>query len=43
MRVLLGAATFATSISGVQRHAFNMARVLLNRPEIEQLHIVVAP
>lgn len=43
MKVLLAAATFATNLSGVQRHAFNVARCLLPRPEIEQLHIVVAP
>lgn len=43
MKVLLAAATFATNLSGVQRHAFNVARCLLTRPEIEQLHIVVAP
>ena len=43
MKVLLAAATFATNISGVQRHAFNVARCLLPQPEIEQLHIVVAP
>ena len=43
MKVLLAAATFATHISGVQRHAFNVARCLLPQPEIEQLHVVVAP
>jgi glycosyltransferase involved in cell wall biosynthesis len=43
MKLLLAAATFATKISGVQRHAFNMARCLLPQPEIEQLHVVVAP
>jgi glycosyltransferase involved in cell wall biosynthesis len=43
MRILLAAATFATNISGVQRHAFNVARCLLPHPEIEQLHLVVAP
>jgi glycosyltransferase involved in cell wall biosynthesis len=43
MKVLLAAATFATNISGVQRHAFNLARCLLPQSEIEQLHVVVAP
>lgn len=43
MRILVAAASFATSISGLQRHAFNMARCLLLRPEVSALHIVVAP
>jgi glycosyltransferase involved in cell wall biosynthesis len=43
MKILLAAATFATNISGVQRHAFNVVRCLLPQPEIEQLHLVVAP
>jgi glycosyltransferase involved in cell wall biosynthesis len=43
MKILLAAASFTTSISGVQRHAFNLARCLLLRPEIGQLHLVVAP
>lgn len=43
MKILLAAASFATSISGLQRHAFNVARCLLLRPEIRELHVVVAP
>lgn len=43
MKILLAAASFASNISGVQRHALNMARCLLLRPEISQLHFVVAP
>jgi glycosyltransferase involved in cell wall biosynthesis len=43
VKILLAAATFATNISGVQRHAFNVVRSLLPQPEIEQLHLVVAP
>lgn len=43
MRVLLAAASFAQSISGLQRHAFNVARCLLLRPDISALHVVVAP
>ncbi len=43
MKVLLAAASFATNISGIQRHAINLARCLLLRPEISALHLVVAP
>lgn len=43
MKVLLAAASSTASISGVQRHAFNLARCLLLRPEIRELHLVVAP
>jgi glycosyltransferase involved in cell wall biosynthesis len=43
MKILIAAASFATSISGLQRHAFNVARCLLSRPEISALHLVVAP
>jgi glycosyltransferase involved in cell wall biosynthesis len=43
MRILLSAASFSSSISGLQRHAFNVARCLRQRPEISSLHVVVAP
>jgi glycosyltransferase involved in cell wall biosynthesis len=43
MKVLLAAASFASSISGIQRHALNVARCLLLCPEITELHFVVAP
>lgn len=43
MKVLIAAASYATSISGIQRHAINVARCLLLRPEISALHFVVAP
>jgi glycosyltransferase involved in cell wall biosynthesis len=43
MKVLLSAASFSSGISGLQRHAFNAARCLLERPEISALHVVVAP
>jgi glycosyltransferase involved in cell wall biosynthesis len=43
MKVLLAAASFATNISGVQRHALSLARCLLLRPEVSALHLVVAP
>ncbi|SPE27764.1 Glycosyl transferase group 1 [Candidatus Sulfotelmatomonas gaucii] len=43
MKILIAAASFATSISGLQRHAFNLARCLLLRAEVSNLHLVVAP
>ncbi len=43
MRILVAAASFSTSISGVQRHALNLARCLLLRPEVSALHFVLAP
>ena len=43
MKVLIAAASFASSISGVQRHALNVARCLLLLPEISEVHLVVAP
>ena len=43
MKILFAAATFATNISGVQRHVFNVVRCLLPRPEITQVDIAVAP
>jgi glycosyltransferase involved in cell wall biosynthesis len=43
MKILLSAASFSSSISGLQRHAFNVAHCLLRQPEITALHVVVAP
>lgn len=43
IKVLIAAASWARNISGIQRHAFNLARCLLLRPEIAELHLVVAP
>jgi glycosyltransferase involved in cell wall biosynthesis len=43
MKVLIAAASFASSISGVQRHALNMVRCLLLQQEIAEIHFVVAP
>lgn len=43
MRVLVAAASFSSSISGIQRHAFNLVRCLLQRPEISAVELVVAP
>jgi len=43
VKILIAAASYASNISGLQRHAFNVARCLLLRPEIAELHVVVAP
>ena len=43
MKILIAAASFASNISGLQRHAFNVARCLLPQPDISELHLVVAP
>ncbi|HZP06368.1 MAG TPA: glycosyltransferase family 1 protein [Terracidiphilus sp.] len=43
MKILLAAASFSSSISGLQRHAFNLAHALLRQPEIASLHLAIAP
>ena len=43
MRILIAAAAFSAEMSGVQRHAFNMAQALLRREEIQAVYLVVAP
>lgn len=43
MKILIAAASFASNISGVQRHAFNVVRCLLSHPDISGLHLVIAP
>jgi glycosyltransferase involved in cell wall biosynthesis len=43
MRVLVAAASFSANISGLQRHAFNLAKCLLRAPEMKCVHFVVAP
>jgi glycosyltransferase involved in cell wall biosynthesis len=43
MKVMVTAASFSPEISGIQRHAFNMVRCLLRRPEISKVDLVVAP
>lgn len=43
MKILVAAASFASNISGIQRHALNLARCLLTRPEIRSICFVVAP
>ncbi len=43
MKILIAAASFSSQISGLQRHAFNVVRCLLQLPEISAVHLVVAP
>jgi glycosyltransferase involved in cell wall biosynthesis len=43
MKVLVAAVSYVATISGVQRHALNIARSLLCLPEISEVHFVVAP
>jgi glycosyltransferase involved in cell wall biosynthesis len=43
MRILLVAASVSTEMSGVQRHAFNMARCLLSHPSVSSITLVLAP
>lgn len=43
IKVLIAAASWATNISGLQRHAFNLARCLVLSPQIAEIHLVVAP
>lgn len=43
MKILIAAASFSSQISGVQRHAFNVVRCLLQLQEISAVHLVVAP
>ncbi len=43
MKILLAAASFSSHISGLQRHAFNVVRCLLQLPEVSEVHLVVAP
>jgi glycosyltransferase involved in cell wall biosynthesis len=43
MKVVIALASSSGQLSGVQRHAINLARCLLLRDEITQVHLVVAP
>jgi len=43
MKIMVTAASFSSEISGIQRHAFNLVRCLLCRPEISRVDLVVAP
>lgn len=43
MKILLAAASFSSYLSGVQRHAFNVARSLLTHSEVTGVHLALAP
>jgi glycosyltransferase involved in cell wall biosynthesis len=43
MRIVVAAVSSNTSLSGVSRHAANIVRCLLTRPEISAIHLLVAP
>jgi glycosyltransferase involved in cell wall biosynthesis len=43
VKIMVTAASFSSEISGIQRHAFNLVRCLLRRPEISRVDLVVAP
>lgn len=43
MKIMVTVASFSSEISGIQRHALNMVRCLLRRPEISRVDLVVAP
>lgn len=43
MKILIAAASYASNISGIQRHACNVVRCLLQRQEVSFVHLVIAP
>jgi glycosyltransferase involved in cell wall biosynthesis len=43
VKILIAAASFASNMSGLQRHALNVVRCLLPEQEISALHVVIAP
>jgi glycosyltransferase involved in cell wall biosynthesis len=43
MRIVIALVSSSGQISGVERHALNLAWCLLTRPEIAEVHLVVAP
>ena len=43
MKILIAAASYASNISGIQRHACNLVRSLLQHQEVSFVHLVVAP
>ena len=43
MKILVAAASYAPNISGIQRHACNVVRCLLQRQEVSFVHLVIAP
>jgi glycosyltransferase involved in cell wall biosynthesis len=43
MKILIAMASSSGQLSGVQRHAINLARCLLTRDEVAEVHLVAAP
>jgi glycosyltransferase involved in cell wall biosynthesis len=43
VKILIAAPSFASNISGLQRHALNVVRCLLPESEIAAVHLVIAP
>jgi glycosyltransferase involved in cell wall biosynthesis len=43
VRILIALASSPSQLSGVQRHAINLARCLLTRAEVTEVHLVAAP
>jgi glycosyltransferase involved in cell wall biosynthesis len=43
VKILVAAASYASNISGIQRHACNVVRCLLQRQEVSFVHLVIAP
>ena len=43
MRVLVAVAAFSSGMSGIQRHAFNLVRCLLQQSAVSAVHLVIAP
>lgn len=43
MKILVAAASYASNISGIQRHACNVVRCLLQHPDVSFVHLVIAP
>lgn len=43
MKIVIALASSSAHVSGVQRHAINLAHCLISRPEITEVHMVTAP
>jgi hypothetical protein len=43
MKIVLALASSSGQLSGVQRHAINLAHCLISRPEIAEVHLAAAP
>ncbi len=43
MKVIIALASTPRSLAGVPRHAINLTRCLLSRPEISEVHLIAAP